>query len=953
MQKPIKSPPVAISALNLSLGVCLIIITLLYFPLDFFSNTLLDSSIPSAESYELINKLRLAFVIAIIPTIIFVFLVIRHFWGQITKPLIDFKEHIEQLPSKTGSDRLFCGSTVKEVAILGNAFNKLINQLDRDQEEIEKREQIFRTVTEFSTDLCFWLNPDRKTILYITPSCERITGYTDEEFYRDAELLDRIIHPDFRQLWDQHKNYEGKSEILDPIQLAIIARDGSTVWVNHVCKPVYDDKSVFKGTRGSFDDVTVIKKSMMALQTSEEKLNRQNDYLLAVHETALGVIGRLDVNNLLKDIVTRAAKLMNTEHGFIYLLNSSKTEMILQVKNGYYEKLDVPPLKRGQGIGGHVWETGKPFVTKDYSTWEKGFKHPGYEKIKATFGIPLTSAGRTTGVIGLAYLDEQQEFDNDKIETMQKFAELASIAIDNARLYESAQKELMERKKAEISLHKLTYAVEQSPVSIIITDIRGNIEYVNPHFAEVTGYTSNELLGQNPRILKSGFTSDAEYKKMWNTLMAGNVWHGEFRNTKKNGDVYWELAQISPIRDKGNVITNFIAIKEDIDDRKTLENQLRHSQKMEAIGQLAGGIAHDFNNILTAIIGYASIMQMKLPSGSPLKETAVHILSAAERGSSLTQGLLAFSRKQDTNLTNINLNDIIERIKKLLLRLIGEDIKLISILDVDTLPVLVDSVQIEQVLMNLVTNSRDAMPDGGSIVIKTEAIKIDDEFIHEQGFGTPGIFALLSVTDTGEGMDDETIKRIFDPFYTTKETGKGTGLGLSIIYGIIKKHNGYISCTSTPGKGATFNIYLPFTTSDNERFESMEPESTYTGGSEMILLAEDDDSMRSLYTELLEEFGYSIIAAKDGLEALELFRDKYQNISLAILDVIMPGMGGVETYKAMQTIKPGINVLFCSGYPAETIEKELIGSNNIHFLAKPYMPKELLMKIREIMGNET
>lgn len=953
MQKPIKSPPVAISALNLSLGVGLIIIAMLYFPLDFFTGTLLDSSIPTAESYELINRLRLAFAIAIIPTIIFVFLVIRHFWGQITKPLIDFRNHIEQLPTKKGDERFFSGNSIKEITALETSFNELINRLDKDLIETEKREQIFRTVVEFSTDICFWITPDRKTVLYITPSCERTTGYTDEEFYLDAELLDRIIHPDFQQLWEQHKNIEGDREIQDPIELAIVARDGSTVWVNHVCKPVYDNKSVFIGIRGSFDDVTVIKQGMLALQASEEQLNRQNDYLLAVHETALGVIGRLDLNNLLKAIVSRAARLMNTEHGFIYLLNSSKTEMILQVKNGYYNELDVPPLKRGQGIGGHVWETGKPFVTKDYSTWEKGFKHPGYERIKATFGIPLTSTGRVIGVIGLAYLDEQQEFDAAKIETMQKFAELASIAIDNARLFESAQKELLERKKAEASLHKLTYAVEQSPVSIIITDVQGNIEYVNPHFAEVTGYTSGELIGKNPRILKSGFTSDAEYKKMWNTLMAGNVWHGEFRNTKKNGDMYWELAQISPIRDKANVITNFIAIKEDIDDRKTLENQLRHSQKMEAIGQLAGGIAHDFNNILTAIIGYASILQMKLPSGSPLKETAAHILSAAERGSSLTQGLLAFSRKQDTNLININLNDIIERIKKLLLRLIGEDIQLISMLDEDTLPVLVDSVQIEQVLMNLVTNSRDAMPDGGTIVIKTEAIKIDDEFINEQGFGTPGIFALLSVTDTGEGMDDEAIKRIFDPFYTTKETGKGTGLGLSIIYGIIKKHNGYITCTSTPGQGSTFNIYLPFSTPEIEVSESTERESTYTGGSEMILLAEDDDSMRSLYTELLEEFGYAIIAAKDGLEAMELFREKNQTISLAILDVIMPGMGGVETYKAMQAIKPGINVLFCSGYPAETIEKELTGSNNIHFLAKPYMPKELLMKIREIMGNES
>jgi CheY-like chemotaxis protein len=373
---------------------------------------------------------------------------------------------------------------------------------------------------------------------------------------------------------------------------------------------------------------------------------------------------------------------------------------------------------------------------------------------------------------------------------------------------------------------------------------------------------------------------------------------------------------------------------------------------MEAIGQLAGGIAHDFNNILTAIIGYASILQMKIPSGSALNETAKHILSAAERGSSLTQGLLAFSRKQDTNLSSINLNEIITRIDKLLLRLIGEDIQLISLLDEERIPVMVDSVQIEQVLMNLVTNSRDAMPNGGTIFIKTETVRLDDEFISEQGFGIPGHYALLSVTDSGEGMDEDTIKRIFDPFYTTKETGKGTGLGLSIIYGIIKKHNGFITCHSSLGQGATFSIYLPISTSVSETASSPENAEIVSGSGEMILLAEDDESMRTLYKELLEEFGYSIIAAKDGIDALEKFRSHTSSIGLAILDVVMPGMGGVELYKSMHALKPDIRILFCTGYSADSIEKEISDDPRLHFLAKPYMPKELLMKIREIVEND-
>jgi len=910
---------------------------------------ILAANYPASEAFQSLHTLRKLFAIGILPVMLVMFLVMRRFFSHMTAPLAELTRHVGQMTTKTGAERLFPESTLREVDELGTAFNRLITELDRQQEEIERREQIYRTVVEFSSDISFWMQAGGGVINYITPICFQITGYQDDEFYRDPDLLNRIIHPDFRELWAQHKLVEGTCECLEPIELALVSRTGETIWVNHVCRPVYTEQGQFCGIRGSFDNVTQIKQGVLSLQESQKALTRRNDFLVALHDTTLDMISRLELQSLLSAIISRAAKLLSTEHGFIYLLDHQRQEMLMQVRLGHYASIDIPPLKRGQGMSGLTWEHGESVIVPDYSTWDKRIKLPGFAPIRATVGIPLTIENEVIGVIGLARLDESS-FEKDEIEIIQSFAELAALAIKNVQMYESAQQALQELIRAEESLRKLSYAIKQSPVSIMITDLEGRIEYINPHVLETTGYSQQELLGQKASIFKSGHTSEAEYRKLWETILSGNVWHGEFHNRKKNGDLYWELAQISPIRDSQHNITNFLAIKEDMDDRKALENQLRHAQKMEAIGQLAGGIAHDFNNILTAIIGYASIMQLKLPSGDPFKETARQILAAAERGSSLTQGLLAFSRKQETNPVLVNLNDIITRIQKLLLPLITEEIELKQELDSRPLSIMADGIQIEQVVMNLVTNARDAMPDGGTITIHTEQTRLDDQFIARHGFGTPGPYACLSVSDTGAGIDEETLKRIFDPFYTTKETGKGTGLGLSIIYGIIKKHNGHITCDSTPGKGTCFSIYLPLLAGSVPEEPKPEESSDFTGGTEVILMAEDDDSMRELYRELLVEFGYSVLEAKDGTDALKKFGEHKQHISLAILDVIMPGIKGLEVYKTIRKEKPLTPVLFCSGYSADIIQKQLDSDPLLHFLGKPYMPKELLMKIREILA---
>jgi two-component system cell cycle sensor histidine kinase/response regulator CckA len=912
---------------------------------------ILGANFPLSEAYRQIHRLNLIFSVGIIPLVLLTFFVMRHYMKKMTEPLLDFTRHVEQLPSKTGNERLYRQAELEEVATLGNAFNKLIVSLDGHREELSKREILYRTIVEFSSDLIFWISPDGKTLYYISPACEQISGYHDHEFYQDPDLLNRIIHSDYRQVWHEHVCRVNTGGCTEPLELAIVTKQGMNCWVSHSCKPVFNDLGDFCGVRGNFSDRTQLMESENARQASDEALHRQNEYLVALHKTTLGLITRLEINSLLLDIVTRAATLMNTGHGYIYLLNSEGTEMVTQVQLGVFDTFEHHSLKRGEGMAGYVWAHGEPYCVEDYRAWPGRLADRRRDVLRSMAGVPLTSGSEVVGVIGLAYIDETSRFDNERMELLSRFAELASLALDNARLYDSAKKELVKRTRMEERLRKLSYAVEQSPLSIVITDQHGNIEYANPHFTQLTGYDLNELLGENPRILKSGSTSAVEYHAMWETILAGGEWRGEFYNRKKNGEYYWELALISPIRDQTGAITNFIAIKEDITERKKLESQLRHSQKMEAVGQLAGGIAHDFNNILTAIIGYATIMQMQISAESRLKSTVDHILATAERGASLTQGLLAFSRKQVSDPDRVNLNEIVERVNKLLLRLIGEDLHLKIMLTSRELPVMADSIQIEQVLMNLATNARDAMPDGGTIVIKTEVKTLDTLFVTSHGFGEQGHYALLTVSDTGCGMDDETVKHIFEPFYTTKETGKGTGLGLSIVYGIVKKHGGFITCHSAPGKGTALQIYLPLTDNPEQIPLSETGALPFRRGSELVLLAEDDEPTRSLTRELLEEFGYSVIEAEDGCQAVEIYREQREWIQLVILDAIMPGMKGMDVYREIRALTPDARVLFYSGYNPEDIEGLGASDRNLHFISKPFMPKELLMKIREVLED--
>ena len=406
----------------------------------------------------------------------------------------------------------------------------------------------------------------------------------------------------------------------------------------------------------------------------------------------------------------------------------------------------------------------------------------------------------------------------------------------------------------------------------------------------------------------------------------------------------------TPFRDQSGNVVGILENIRDITQQKQLEEQLIHSQKMEAVGQLAGGVAHDFNNMLAAIVGYGNVIKLKMDEKSPLQTHVSSILRVSEKAADLTRSLLAFGRKQDMVMEPSNLNVIISDMEKLVPLLLGEDIKLrISRAD-RKIRVMADAGQIEQVLMNLSINARDAMPEGGELLLRTDIAVVDEGRAKVLDMVTPGKYALIEVGDTGCGMDSETLDRIFEPFFTTKEVGKGSGLGLSMVYGIIKQHNGYINVYSEPDKGTTFRIYLPLLT---DAALAAEPEDHFIseGGTETVLVAEDAEDVRELMCTILEENGYNVIQAVDGEDALTKFMENREQVNLLLIDVIMPGKDGRKVYEEIKGLRPGIKALFISGYTYDVLSRNDVLKAGQHFIPKPVTPGVLLQKIRDVLDE--
>jgi len=481
-------------------------------------------------------------------------------------------------------------------------------------------------------------------------------------------------------------------------------------------------------------------------------------------------------------------------------------------------------------------------------------------------------------------------------------------------------------------------------------DRRGEILQANPAMAKIYGYDTLEELQRS--TVNDHYQDPGERSRFLQEIGAqGYLKDCELQMQKKDGTPIWVLCNATAVFDETGSLKWVDGIHEDITERKRLEEQLRQAQKMEAIGTLAGGVAHDFNNILTAIIGFGNLLKVEVGDNEDAQNYLDPILVSADKAAQLTQSLLAFGRKQIINLQSVDVNEIVENFSKLLLRVIGEDIELAVESHCDHLMTLADRGQVEQVLMNLVTNARDAMPDGGTIIIETDRIHLTSEFLVRHEFMRPGNYAVLSVSDTGSGIDEETRARIFEPYFSTKTVGKGTGLGLSIVYGIVKQHNGDISVYSEQGKGTTFKIYFPLIDKNVATEKEILRQSEIEGGNETILIGEDNNEVRGSTEHLLAMAGYTVITAVDGDDVLKKFKDNKDRVDLLLLDVVLPKKNGKEVFDAVCLLRPDVKVLFMSGYTANIILKKGVLNKGLNFIAKPLSPDLLLAKVREVLSH--
>ena len=520
----------------------------------------------------------------------------------------------------------------------------------------------------------------------------------------------------------------------------------------------------------------------------------------------------------------------------------------------------------------------------------------------------------------------------------------------NVLYYDGVVEDITEHKLAEEQVRKLARAVEQSPVSVIITDRAGNIEFVNPKFSQTSGYAADEVMGKNPRILKTSETPMEHYHRLWETISAGQEWHGEFHNRKKNGELYWEWASISPIADSAGKITHFVAVIEDITERKRMDAQIRQAQKMDAIGHLAGGVAHDFNNILSAILLQIGLLKCSENLNDPLKQALSDIEEEAQRASALTRQLLMFSRRSVLTIKSINLNEVVTHLMKMLRRLIAENIKLSFEGDISLPSIEADAAMIEQVVMNLVVNARDSIQRLGVISVRTSLEIISDNELALHPMRRSGRFACLSISDTGTGMDEATLKRIFEPFFTTKEAGKGTGLGLATVHGIVAQHKGWVEVESKLGKGSIFRVFLPVMASNIRSSDDAALDAPMQNGSETVLLVEDATKVRQSIARALHLMGYHVYEAQNSQEAIQLWKSYGKQIDLLLTDVVLAeGMTGLELAQQLRSLNPNLTVIISSGYSAEISRTGIPDADNFTYLPKPYEITKLAAIIRNCL----
>ncbi len=733
------------------------------------------------------------------------------------------------------------------------------------------------------------------------------------------------------------------------------------LWLSQYFSPLYDEKGNVIGGIGVAEDVTERKHAEEVLQDRTNQLQAITDamtaFLAGGHWREAGAM-------LLRNAINQTS----SEYGFIGVVVEGPALRILAHEgmvwdhdiNGEfydnamrsYHEVGYLEFTNFNNLFGKVITSGNPVLSNNPNVDSRsGGLPPGHPPLHHFLGVPMLRGTEVVGIIGVA--NRPGGYTDKELSKIQILVQAAGVLYDGYRRQQREAELEAERRQAEETLKKLSSAVEQTADNVFITDKYGVIEYVNQSFEKVSGYKKEEVVGGTPRILKSGKHGESFYEEMWKIILSGGAFRSEFINKTKSGELYYEEKTITPLKDSLGRITHFVSTGKDITEQKKLEEQLQQSQKMEAIGRLAGGIAHDFNNLLTVIISYSDLLLLRSGINSKERGNIQQIKNAGERAAALTSQLLAFSRKQILQPKVLNLNAVIAEIGKMLKRLIGEDIEMIINLDPRLDFVKADPGQIEQVILNLSINSKDAMSKGGKLILETTNVYLDETYANRHKDTKPGKYVAITVSDTGYGMDEETMSHIFEPFFTTKEMGKGTGLGLATVYGIVKQSGGDISVYSEIDRGTTFKIYLPGVEGESEELKPgvYSTEVDPPGGTETILIAEDEVIVRSILCEELSEKGYNVLEASDCDEAILICEKHSGPIHLMLTDVVMPKMSGPELAKRLKELHPDMKLLYISGYMDNTTNLNGVLEEGVPFLQKPFTSDVLLRKVRDVLDT--
>ena len=879
------------------------------------------------------------------------------------------------------------------------------HNLDRKLKESEER---YRKITDTMIDYIFTVTvKNRKAVETLhSHACVAVTGYTVEEFSDDPNLWITMVHQEDREAVMKQAEDILNGRSFKAIEHRIIRKDGKVRWVRNTPVPYHDRTGRLVSYDGIIQDITEKKQAEEKYQTIFEQAvegiyqTTPEGRFLQANPSLARMLGYDSPEELVSTITDIGSQ--------VYVDPSQRREVKRTLEeNGTLSNYEAR-LKRRDGSTIWVSISGATFRTDDGSILyfqgsmvditerkqaEEALKK-SEEKFRNLFYNAEVGMFRTR-IDGSEILDFNEQYlkifgrtreemrgnpsvihwadPGERDEMFRRLNAEGSVidfecrmldkqgkvrtCLTSLRLYqeqgilEGSIIDITERKQAEEEMMKLASAIEQAAECVVITDPKGLIQYVNPAFGRITGYTKEEAVGQNPRILKSGVQDEAFYKGLWETITSGNTWFGNFVNRRKNGTLYHEEASISPIRDKAGNIVNFIGVKKDITKEVELKEQLLRSQKLEAIGTLAGGIAHDFNNILSAIIGFSELVKEEVPRKSPAYEHVMEILHAGERARDLVKQILTFSHQVGSRREPVKVQLIARETIKLLRSSIPKNITIIDRISPGAGPVDGDPAKIHQLIINLCTNAYHAMvPDGGDLTITLNTVHLDENSVQQLPPLKVGAHLRLIVNDTGCGMDEHTMKRIFDPFFTTKEKGKGTGLGLATVYGIVTELGGAITLDSKPGGGSTFSVYLPISGGlPAEDLPKEEYEEPTLHKKEHIMVVDDEESIIHFTRIMLDQLGYTVTSLTSSMDAIMLFRSAPQRYDLVITDQVMPEMTGLQLSVELLKIRPELPIIIMTGY-SESVDQDKAKAAGIReYIEKPFTKRLISHVIRRQM----